>query len=113
MSKGGKEDRFLSYLEGSNPNEAHKFSFVLENVKTSGTSNEERASEHFCCLEGESFDFLYQLFAENGDITDYDSDYQKIKKALTERFAAVDSLEDVIRNAMSAFISFGDLNRSL
>ena len=111
--RGGKEDGSLSQFDRSKPADVHKFFFVFENVATSGKSDRERASELLRYLEGDAFDFFYQAFVKNGDISADGSDYQKVKKALVERFAPVESPEDVIRDAMAARLSFGDLSGSL
>ena len=111
--RGGKEDGSLSQFDGSKPADVHKFFFVFENVATSGKSDEEGASELLRYLEGDAFDFFYQVFVKNGDISADGSDYQKAKKALVERFAPVESPEHVIRDAMAARLSFRDLSGSL
>ena len=111
--RGGKEDGSLSQFDGSKPADVHKFFFVFENVATSGKSDEERASELLRYLEGDAFEFFYQAFVKNGYISAGGSDYQKVKKALMERFAPIESPEDVIRDAMAARLSFGDLSGSL
>ena len=91
--RGGKEDGSLSQFDGSKPADFHKFFFVFENVATSGKSDEERAFELLRYLEGDAFDFFYQSFVKNGDISADGSDYQKVKKALVERFARLNHLK--------------------
>ena len=75
--------------------------------------DDERASKLLRYLEGDAFDFFYQAFVKNGDSSADGSHYQKVKKALVERFAPVESPEDVIRDAMTGRLSFGDLSGSL
>ena len=111
--RGGKDDGFRSQFDGSKPADVHKFFFVFANVATSGRSDEERASELQRSLEGDAFYFFYQASVKDGDINADVSDYQKVKKALVERFVPVESLEDVIWEAMDARISFRDLSGSL
>ena len=113
LRRGGKEDGLLSQFDGSKPADVHKFIFVFENVAASGKSDEERASELLRYLEGDAFDFFYQAFVKNRDISADALEYQKVKKALVERFGPVGSPEDVIRYAMAARLSFGDLSGSL
>ena len=89
--RGGKEDGSPSQFDGSKPADVHKFFFVIKNVATSGKSDEERASELRRYLEGDAFDFFYQTFVKNRDISEDGSDYQKVKKASVKRFAPVES----------------------
>ena len=108
--EGWKKDGSLSQFDGAKPANVHNFFFVFENVAASGNSEEERVSEILRYLEGDAFDFFYQVFVKNGDISADGSDYQKVKKALVELFAPVESPEDVIRDAPR---SFGDPSGSL
>ena len=110
--RGGKEDGSLSQFDGSKPADVYKFFFVFDNVATSGRSDEGRASDLLRYLEGDAFDFFYQTFLKNGDICADSSEYQKVKKALVERSAPVESPEGVIRDAMAARLSFADLSGS-
>ena len=111
--RGGKKDGSMSQFDGSKPAKVHKFFCVFENVSTTGKSDEERAPERLCYLEGDALEFFYNAFFKNRDIKAEGSDCQNVKRALVERFASVESLEDVIRDAMAARISFGDLIWSL
>ena len=111
--RGSKENGSLSQFDESKPADFRKFFFVFENVATSGKSDEARASELLRYVGGDAFDFFYQAFVKNGDIRADGSDYQKVKKALVERFDPVESTEDVIRDAMAAGLSFRDLSGSL
>ena len=111
--RAGKEDGSLSQFDELKPADVHKFFFVIENVATSGKSDEERASELLRYLEGDAFDLFYQSFVKNRDIIADGSDYQKVKKASVARFAPVEPPEDVIRDAMAARLSFRDLSGSL
>ena len=111
--RSGREEGSLSQFDGSKPAGVRKFFFVFENVATSIKSGEERASELLRYLEGDAFDFVYQAFVKNGDISAGGFDSQKFKKALVERFAPVESPEDVIRDAMAARLAFGDLSGPL
>ena len=113
FGRGSKEDGSLWQFDESKPADIHKFFFVFENVATSGKSEEERASELLRYLEGDAFDFLYHAFVKNGDISEDGSDYQKVKKAFSERFAPVESPEEVIRDAMASRLSFRDVSGSL
>ena len=113
MWRGGKEDGSLSQFDGSKPADIHKFIFVFESVATSGKSDGERASEFLCYLEGDAFDFFYQAFVKNRDISADGTGSQKVKKALFERFAPIESPGDVIGDAMAARLPFGDFSGSL
>ena len=50
---------------------------------------------------------LLSRICQNGDISADGSDYKKVKKALIEQFAPVESPEVVILVAMAARFSFG------
>ena len=103
----------MSQLDGSIPADLHNFFFVFQKVSNSGKSDEESSSDFLRYLDGEPFEFSSQAFVKNANVNSDVSDYQKVKKALFERFASVESPKDVTRDAMGARISFCDLNRSL
>lgn len=83
---------------------------VFKTVATLGTIEDERAFNSVAIWR---VTHSSTSTIKDRDITEKASDYQNVKKAFTQRFAWVESLEDVIQDAMAALLQFRDLNRSL
>ena len=90
-----------------------KFFFVYENVTMRMKSEDEKAAEIICYLEGDAFDFYYETFAQNGLLAEDAKDFDKVKHALVERFAVTEEPEDNIRRAIAARLDYQDLIGSL
>ncbi len=59
-----------------------KFFFLLDNVEMKGKSNEEKASRLPMYLSGRAFDFYFDNYTLDGEMTEEAMDYSKVKAAM-------------------------------
>ena len=89
-----------------------KFFFAYEQVSMRTASDEEKATQLLCHLEGDAFDLYYDRFARNGQLTEDALIYTKVKVAILEHYKVEEHVEDVIRQAVSASLDYQDIPRS-
>ena len=96
-------------FDGKNDADVAKFFFVYENVVMRSESDEDRAGELLCYLEGDAFEFYFDTCSRNGKLTDDAGDYQAVKMAMMDRFESVTGPEEHIRRAVSSRLNQRDL----
>ena len=100
-------------FDGKREADVAKFFFVYENVVMRGKSDEDKAGELLCYLQGEAFDYYYETYSQNGGLNEAARDYQAVKKALLDRFESVPGPEETIRLAAASKLDADDLLGSL
>ena len=63
-----------------------KFFFVYEQAVMRTATPKERAAELLSYLDGAAFDFYYDVFAKDGDLTEGAKDFNAVKKPFFEHF---------------------------
>lgn len=63
------------------PDDVESFFFYFQNVATRASSSEVRAVELIAHLSGEAFEFCYEEYAENSELSAAGMDYVPVKKA--------------------------------
>ena len=109
-------------LDGKNDADVAKYFFVYENIVMRSKSDEDKAGELLCYLQGDAFEFyysstavgvVYDTYSRNGKLTDDAGDYQAVKKAMINRFESVTGPVEHIRRAVSGRLHQSDLLGSL
>ena len=111
-TQGGSEAE-SSHLVFSGSSDVVKFFFVFEQARMPGRSDEDKASQLICHLEGEAFDVYYDLFTKDGNLVEDAKEYSVVKAALIEHFKPQVQPDDIIRQAMGAELKNEDLLGSL
>lgn len=96
-------------FDGLQSSDVNKLFFVYEKFVMRGKTDEEKATNLLCHVEGDSFEIYYDAFAKNGAITAEGKNYAVLKNIFIDQYAPVKGPEDVIRDVMSAWLSMDDL----
>lgn len=97
--RGDQENSFLRF---SGKSGIKKFLLVFERVCSQKQTEVIKVDTLQRYLHGEAFDFFYDSFKANGTLTEDGKDYERVKKALLERFAKVEDPQDTVREATEA-----------
>ena len=109
---GGSEAQ-SSCLVFSGSSDVVRFFFVFEQDTVPGLSDEKKAPQLICPLEGDAVDVYYDLFTRDRNFVEEAKEYSGVTAALIEHFKPQVQPDDIICQSMAAVWKNEDLVGSL
>lgn len=108
-SESGHNSLFFDGVTGS----IKTFLSYFENVATRGKNSDERAVMLFSYLAGEAFDFYYDEYALDGELSADAINYENVKASFIVCFEKTEFPEEKIQRATASFLDSADFRSSL